>query len=214
MSLPPRMNKQNLLRQHLKRARLELSVRAQAEAASAASARVLVQTQFKKARHIAGYFGSKGELNPMPLLEQAAALNKRCYLPVLHPFRRGQLWFCRWKPGDRLVLNRFGIPEPHFSADKHIAARNIDLVIVPLLGFDEKCHRIGMGGGYYDRSFAFTRRLKHISKPFLLGFAYEAQRVDKLNPQPWDITLDAIVTEQNLFCRNDKPRSRTPTLKV
>ena len=197
----PRMNEQIALRQRLKRARLELSARAQAEAASAASARLLRQTQFQHAKRIAGYFGSKGELVPMPLLEQAALLNKKCYLPVLHPFRHGQLWFCRWKPGDRLVVNHFGIPEPQFSADKHIAARNIDLAIVPLLGFDSECHRIGMGGGYYDRSFAFTRRLKHISKPFLLGFAYEVQRVDKLHSQPWDITLDAIVTERNLFCK-------------
>jgi 5-formyltetrahydrofolate cyclo-ligase len=198
------MNEQTTLRQRLKHARLAFSARERKEASTAASARVLLQSQFKNARRVAGYFGSKGELDPMPLLEQAALLNKKCYLPVLHPFRRGQLWFCRWQPGDSLVLNRFGIPEPKFDADKHIAARNLDLAIVPLLGFDDECHRIGMGGGYYDRSFAFTRRLKHISKPFLLGFAYEAQRVDKLNPQPWDITLDAIVTEQNLFCKSHK----------
>jgi 5-formyltetrahydrofolate cyclo-ligase len=200
------MNEQHALRQHLKRTRLELSARAQAEAAIAATARVTQQPRFLHAKRIAGYFGSKGELNPMPLLEQAAALNKQCYLPVLHPFFSGRLWFCRWQPGDRLVRNRFGIPEPVFHANKQITARNLDLVIVPLLGFDSECHRIGMGGGYYDRSFAFTRRLKHISKPFLLGFAHESQRVEKLHPQPWDITLDAIVTEQNLFCRSDKQR--------
>jgi 5-formyltetrahydrofolate cyclo-ligase len=58
---------------------------------------------------------------------------------------------------------------------------------------------MGMGGGYYDRSFAFIRRLKHISGPFMLGFAYECQRLDKLNTQPWDIPLHAIVTEQQLY---------------
>ena len=198
------MNEQNALRRRLKSARLALSARAQAESAAAATSRVLKLPRFHRAGRVAGYFGSKGELDPVPLLEQAAAMEKQCYLPVLHPFHRGQLWFCRWQPGDRLVLNRFGIPEPVFATDKHIAARNLDLVIVPLLGFDSDCHRIGMGGGYYDRSFAFTRRFEHISKPFLLGFAYESQRVDRLHPQPWDITLDAIVTDQNLFCRKHK----------
>ena len=198
------MNEQHALRQRLKRARLALSTQAREEAAAAASARIFRLPQFRNASRIAGYFGGKGELNPMPLMEQAAALKKQCYLPVLHPFRRGQLWFCRWQPGDRLMLNRFDILEPVPRGDKLVAARNLDLVIVPLLGFDSECHRIGMGGGYYDRSFAFIRPLEHISGPFLLGFAHESQRVDSLQTQPWDITLNAIATEQNFYCRHDK----------
>jgi 5-formyltetrahydrofolate cyclo-ligase len=82
-----------------------------------------------------------------------------------------------------------------------IAARDLDLVIVPLLGFDNACHRIGMGGGYYDRSFAFARRLRHISAPFMLGFAHEAQRVDQLPQRPWDVPMDAVVTQRKLYCR-------------
>jgi len=203
MSLPtPSMNEQFALRQRLKRARLALSARAQKKAAAAATARILKHPRFRRARRIAGYFGSKGELNPVPLMQRAAELDKQCYLPVLHPFRKGQLWFCRWRPGERLILNRFDIPEPVVHADRLIAARDLDLVIVPLLGFDAQCHRLGMGGGYYDRSFAFTRRLKHIPGPFMLGFAHESQRVDRLHTQPWDIALHAIVTEQRLYCRD------------
>lgn len=200
MSLPTPMKDQTALRQRLKHARLALSPQAQDRAAAAAMATILKHPQFLHARRIAGYFGSKGELNPMPLIERAAELNKQCYLPILHPFRHGQLWFCRWQPGDRLVLNRFDIPEPLPRSDKLIAARDLDLVIVPLLGFDDECHRIGMGGGYYDRSFAFTRRLKHVSGPFMLGIAHECQRVDKLQTQAWDISLNAIATERKLYC--------------
>lgn len=204
MSLPtPSMNEQFALRQRLKRARLALSARAQEAAAAAAAVRTLRHPRFRRARRIAGYFGSMGELNPVPLMERAVELNKQCYLPVLHPFRKGQLWFCRWQPGERLILNRFDIPEPVVRADRLIAARDLDLVIVPLLGFDAQCHRLGMGGGYYDRSFAFTRRLKHIPGPFMLGFAHESQRVDRLHTQPWDIALHAIVTEQRLYCSDD-----------
>ena len=77
-------------------------------------------------------------------------------------------------------------------------------MIVPLLGFDDECHRIGMGGGYYDRSFAFVRRLKHVRGPFLLGLAHESQHVAQMHAKPWDITLDAIVTERQLYSRHKK----------
>jgi 5-formyltetrahydrofolate cyclo-ligase len=135
----------------------------------------------------------------MALMEHAAQSNKQCYLPVLHPFLAGRLWFCRWTPGDRLVANRYGIPEPVPRKTGLIAARDLDLVIVPLLGFDSECHRLGMGGGFYDRSFAFVRRFKQRTRPYLIGFAHEAQRVDRLQTQRWDITLDAIASDRALY---------------
>jgi 5-formyltetrahydrofolate cyclo-ligase len=195
------MNDQTALRQQLKKTRLALTPRMREQAAASAIEIVLRHPRFQRARRIAGYIGSKGELDPKPLLEQAVAMNKRCYLPVLHPFQHGRLWFYRWNPGDRMTLNRFGIPEPDVRAGGLIAARDLDLVIVPLLGFDNACHRIGMGGGYYDRSFAFARRLRHISAPFMLGFAHEAQRVDQLPQRPWDVPMDAVVTQRKLYCR-------------
>ena len=203
MSLPPprRMNDQIALRQELKKARLALTTRMREEAATAAIDIILRHPRFQRARSISGYIGSKGELDPAPLLELAAAMGKRCYLPVLHPFRHGRLWFCRWHPGDHMTPNRFGIPEPDVRAGGLIAARDLDLVIVPLLGFDEACNRLGMGGGYYDRSFAFARRLRHISAPFMLGFAHEVQRVESLQTQPWDIPLDAVATQRQLYRR-------------
>ena len=193
------MTDQQALRQQLKKIRLALSTKERAEAAGAAVQQVLKHPRYRRAKRVAAYFGSKGELCPMALIQHATALRKECYLPVLHPFRAGQLWFCRWRPGDPLTNNRFGIPEPQPDPDKLLAARKLDLVIVPLLGFDSDCHRLGMGGGYYDRSFAFTRRLNYIRHPFLLGFAHESQRVDRLPTQPWDITLNAVVTEHKLY---------------
>ena len=198
------MNDQKALRQHLKNLRLALSAKARAEATAAVTARVVRLPQFRRARRVAGYFGSKGELDAMPLIEQAEAWGKQCFLPVLHPFRHGQLQLYRWRPGDRLLLNRFEIPEPVPCAENLIAARNLDLAIVPLLGFDSDCNRIGMGGGYYDRSFAFTRRFKHLKGPYMLGLAHESQRVDRLRTQTWDITLDAVVTERICYYRNSK----------
>ena len=139
----------------------------------------------------------------MPILEQAAASGKRCYLPVLHPFLHGRLLFCRWQPGERLWPNRFGILEPRSRRDHILPARRLDLVIVPLLGFDIACHRLGMGGGYYDRTFAFLNQRRHIRRPLLIGLAHELQLVDRLDPQPWDVQLDAVVTAQRIYRRSD-----------
>ena len=194
------------LRVELRRARFALEPEAHKAAQTAALKRIHRYPRFQRARRIAGYFGSKGEIDPMPLLEHAAGMGKRCYLAVLHPFRRGELWFYRWFPGDALATNRFGIPEPkRRGGTRLIPARRLDLVIVPLLGFDNHCHRLGMGGGYYDRSFAFMHRLRHARRPFMLGLAHESQRVDCLVPQPWDIALDAVVTDRCLYsCKRSR----------
>ncbi len=204
MSPPsPCMKDQTSLRRQLKQARLALNERTRREADAKAIARIIEHPRFRRSLRVAAYVGSKGEPDPMPALNHAAETNKTCYLPVLHPFRSGQLWFCRWHPGDKLTPNRFGIPEPTVRPGSLIPARNLDLVIVPLLGFDDRCRRIGMGGGYYDRSFAFRRRFKRLIRPFMLGLAYEVQRVDQLDAQPWDVPLDAVVTAQKLYCRHD-----------
>jgi len=187
------------LRRQLKRNRLALPPDIRATAEANALRRIQRVPQFRRARRIAGYVGSKGEIDPMPLLMLAAQMGKACYLPVLHPFRTSRLWFCRWRPGDRMVVNRFGIPEPLPRRDRLLAARRLDLVIVPLLGFDSDCHRLGMGGGYYDRSFAFVNRLEHAKRPYLLGLAHESQRIDHLDSQPWDVTLDAVVSDRHYY---------------
>lgn len=137
----------------------------------------------------------------MPLLESAAAAGKAVYLPVLHPFRSGRLWFVRWRPGEPLRMNRFGIAEPMIRANRLRPARHLDLVIVPLLGFDATCRRLGMGGGYYDRSFAFTARHLRARRPFLVGLAGEHQQVTSLPRRAWDIVLDAVVTEARVYRR-------------
>jgi 5-formyltetrahydrofolate cyclo-ligase len=187
------------LRRQLKRNRLRLPP----EIREAAEKIVLQQMQrlpeFRRARRIAGYVGSKGEIDPLALLTQAAQMGKACFLPILHPFKRGHLWFCRWQPGDPTVLNRFGIPEPLPRPGRLIPARRLDLMIVPLLGFDSDCNRLGMGGGYYDRSLAFVRRLKHTKRPYLLGLAHHSQQIPHIEVQPWDVPLDAVVTDRHHY---------------
>ena len=97
----------------------------------------------------------------------------------------------------RMAPNRFGIPEPIDA--KPLRARQLDLLLMPLVGFDLEGNRLGMGGGFYDATLAFMRHRRVWRKPRLVGIAYECQRVDTLPHEPWDMPLDAVLTERQLY---------------
>ena len=151
---------------------------------------------FRSARRIGVYLPNDGELDPTPLMTLAWAMGKQVYLPVLSHLRRDHLLFAPYAPGDALRENRFGIPEPVVSLRQMIDLKSLDLVLTPLVAFDERGNRLGMGGGFYDRSFAFLRRRRHWLKPHLVGLAYDFQRVETLQQQHWDVPLRGVVTEK------------------
>ena len=188
------MHSNHELRRTLKAFRRQLSPQELAEASQRANEQVLQLPEFRRARYIAGYVGSKGEIDPMPLLHLAHAMGKHCYLPILHPFLHGRLWFAPWTPTHPMTLNRYRIPEPLFHAAQCRKPQFFDLVFTPLLGFDKQGYRLGMGGGYYDRSFAFRRQRRLWHGPTLLGLAHEQQRCDAIEVAPWDIRLDTVIT--------------------
>ncbi len=151
---------------------------------------------FHHARRVAAYLPNDGELDPMPLMALAWAMGKQVYLPVLSHLRSDHLLFVPYAPGDALRENRFGIPEPVVSLRHMVDLKALDLVLMPLVAFDGQGNRLGMGGGFYDRSFAFLRSRRHWLKPHLVGMAYDFQRVDCLQHQPWDVPLQGVVTEK------------------
>lgn len=153
---------------------------------------------FIKAKRIAFYFANDGEIDPLALLFKALAMNKQCYLPVLAPRPSGRLQFAAFRNGDALRPNRWGILEPDTFPRKIISPRALDLVLVPLVGFDRRCARLGMGKGFYDRSFAFKSRLG-TSRPMLVGLAHECQKVDAIPSNSWDVPLDAVVTAEKIY---------------
>ena len=144
-------------------------------------------------RTLAGYFGIRGEIDLTGLLKRQTAAGVRVAMPVLERHRAGQMHFRLWTPGTRLCRNAFGIPEPCPGAP-HIWRRELDVVLLPLVAFDANGHRLGMGGGYYDRYFA-TRCLGNTLRPRLIGVAHAFQQVPCLERQPWDVSLDAVITE-------------------
>ena len=151
---------------------------------------------FHSAQRVACYLPNDGEVDLNSLIEHMEFLGKRCFLPVLDTLRPRRLWFAPYRPGDALVDNRFGIPEPNGPARDRVAAWHLDLVLTPLVAFDDNGNRLGMGGGYYDRTLAFLHRRRYWRRPRLVGVAYEFQHTVALPQRPWDIPLNSVVTER------------------
>jgi len=152
---------------------------------------------FRRSRHIAFFLANDGELDTLPLLRRAWRMGKICYLPVVTPAKR--LWFAPYEDGDPLVPNRFGIPEPARAGIKVVSARILDLILTPLVAFDDQGNRLGMGSGFYDRTLSFLHHRHAWRKPRLLGVAHELQRVAALQAAPWDVPLDGVATDVDLY---------------
>lgn len=187
------------LRRSIREGRRSIPTALHQEHSSAICQHIIRSPQFRRAKRIALYLPNDGEIDLQPLISEAWSRNKRCYLPVLMPFSENRLWFAPLEPGERMVLNRFGISEPDRNGYQMVKPWSIDLLLMPLVAFDHHGNRMGMGGGFYDRSFAYLRQRNSWRKPHLLGTGFELQRVEKLPQQPWDIPLHSVVSERGLW---------------
>lgn len=150
---------------------------------------------------ISAFLSQDGELGTQPLITalwQQAHL--QVYLPALETQPDWHMGFSRYTPDSRMKPNplAFGIPEPDEPLHAHLHGAQLDIVIMPLVGFDQQGNRLGMGGGYYDRTFAFKHQQPN-ARPKLIGWAHSCQQVAQLHAQPWDVPLDAIVTEKGVI---------------
>lgn len=153
---------------------------------------------FQRAKVIGLYIACNGEINPSSIIDTAIKHKKQICLPVLHPLKKKKLWFATYRPGDALKLNRYKIPEPRMTRRNRVSLQSIDLILTPLVAFDKNGTRLGMGGGYYDRTFSYLQRHAHWKKPKLLGLAYQFQQVEHLTRNSWDIPIYGVVTEKYL----------------
>lgn len=186
------------LRRKLRARRRRLNPLQQKRAALALTRQLLQHPQVLRSRHIALYLPNDGEIDPGLFIQVARRLGKICYLPVLHPVYRNRLWFARFERATALLPNRFGIPEPVHRASSRRSAHALDLALLPLVGFDPQGGRLGMGGGFYDRTFAFKLRRQQ-SSPYLIGLAHECQRVHSLPVATWDVPLNAVITDKDTY---------------
>lgn len=187
------------LRNQLKNKRAELNADLQQKKSANIVAIVRKSEAFKQAINVGFYHSVRGEADPAELCNSSALSEnpKKFYLPVLSPNEKQGLLFGEVTADTQFKINKFSIPEPVFDLNQLITGESLDLVLVPLLGFDTSGNRLGMGGGFYDRSFSFKKSGK--TKPLLMGFAYDFQQVSALSAEEWDVPLDFIATESQLF---------------
>jgi 5-formyltetrahydrofolate cyclo-ligase len=192
------------LRQHLRQKRRNLSFEEQQRASEQLVLNLLNNPDLYSARHIALYLPNDGEISPLLFMDTVRSKRIHFYLPVLHPILPGKLVFSPYHNGVELNANRFGIPEPAFNKGLKRPAWALDAVLMPLVGFDNTGGRLGMGGGFYDRTFAFSRLRPRLA-PKLIGVAHDFQRVQELPIEPWDIPLHSVITDRCCY------RFRRPT---
>lgn len=179
------------LRLQMRRARRQLSSRQHQQAALRLKRQLNQTPSFKFAKRIALYLPNDGEVETQLVIEQAWRDGKEVYLPVLDPIRKGFLWFIEYKADSRMIKNRFGIAEPDPKFNKRIQPQFLHAVGLPLVAFDAQGNRLGMGGGFYDRTFEFCRA--EGIKPKLFGLAHRCQEAENLPTESWDIQLSAII---------------------
>lgn len=184
------------LRRQLRTRRRRLDSVAQQRAARAVLARLLKSPTFLQSRHLACYWPADGELDPRPIMQLAWRMGKQVYLPCLRPRPSCRLEFVRYDPGAPLRRNRLGIPEPGGTGARRCALAELDIVFLPLVGFDRAGHRLGMGGGFYDRTLAHMSRSRRPVRPRLWALAHACQEAPNLPAAHWDVPVQAVITDR------------------
>jgi 5-formyltetrahydrofolate cyclo-ligase len=190
-------NERTRLRRDLRQRRRAIPAAERIAAAQTLAARLLALPFAPATGAVAGYWAMDGEIALHAWQLQLPPTITYC-LPVV--CNDDRLRFAPWRAGEALATNRYGIPEPDVAASALLEASELTLVVVPLVGFDGGCQRLGMGGGWYDRTFA-----ARATPPWLVGAAFSSQRVDRLPVQPWDVALDAVCTECDSTIRTELP---------
>ncbi len=191
------------IRDKMQKRRSQLDKVSVVQASQAVAAVVVVLKEFLEAQHIGAYIPIQNELETYPILQAAESLHKKLFLPA---FRQGKpeseptniLTFFPYALGDALQ-NGKGFPQPAHSVIRE--AKDLDLILLPLVAFDAYCNRVGRGAGHYDRALAFLNPRHSAKKPFLLGLGYEFQKIPPVKLEKWDVPMDMVVTEKNTYTR-------------
>lgn len=154
--------------------------------------RVVHSPWFQRAGYIGCYLPTPDEVNTWEIIARAWRMKKRVFVPVIEKKRK--LRFRELTPESEILAASWNLSEP--SDGETVSAEMLDVVITPVVAFDKRNHRIGMGGGYFDSTFAFMRHRSHWHRPRLIGVAFACQQVPEIRPNPWDIRVFTIITEE------------------
>lgn len=186
----------NELRKLLRARRRSLSHIEQRIAANNLYKQLVNHPIFQRSKHIGFYLANDGEIDPQRLLKIAKKYKKHIYLPVIKRWPKYSMVFQRITSTTRWTLNQYKIKQPIYSEMQVSHPLKLDLILMPLVGFDTDGGRLGMGGGFYDRYFSYQNRMNAWHKPYLLGLAHACQKTEKLHLNSWDIKVMAVVTDE------------------
>jgi len=204
------MNKRVQIRTEVRQLRQRLSHVEQLQASTQLKERLISHRDIIDAQRIAIYLANDAELDTMSFIHWCWQQGKEVYLPVLHPFCPGHLLFLRYESNTVMVGNIFGIKEPKLDVTKVCPLLQLDVMLTPLVAFDDSGARLGMGGGFYDRTLANWYKnqqnitnsitfLKHEENFHPIGLAHECQQVSSIPTESWDIPLPEIVTPSKTY---------------
>ncbi|MCD1127043.1 5-formyltetrahydrofolate cyclo-ligase [Jinshanibacter sp. LJY008] len=180
-----------ILRKKVRQLRNSLTPEQQYLAAQILCQKLCNHPEIKTAQHISLFLSFDGEVDTHPLIQALWQQNKSLYLPVLHPFSPGHLLFLHYTPETPMISHPFGIQEPRLNVQSVLPVSQLDVIITPLVAFDTQGNRLGMGGGYYDRTLKHWR---NNNGSYPIGIAHDCQQVDALPYEDWDIPLPEIIT--------------------
>ena len=184
-----------VLRQQMRRQRRALSHDVLQKAAAGLERQILQLRSFQRALHVGLYWPMHGEISPLGIMQHPRAVHKHFYLPILCGNFARSLRFAPFTGKEHWRVNRFRIPEPQVPPNQWRSAADLDLLIMPLVAFDAEGFRLGMGGGFYDRSLAHLSHRQRWRRPRLLGVGHAFQQVTRVPREPWDIPLNIVCTE-------------------
>ncbi|MEE6031237.1 5-formyltetrahydrofolate cyclo-ligase [Avibacterium paragallinarum] len=178
------------IRQYIRQLRQNLSAQQHFQAEHSITQQALDFIEQRQAKRIALYLSFDGEISTQQLIEQLWQKKIEVYLPVLHPFSAHHLLFLRYQENTALVKNKFGIFEPQLDVRNVLPAEKLDIIFTPLVAFDKVGNRLGMGGGFYDRTLQNWQNKNFIP----VGLAHRCQQVEILPTESWDIPLFTILS--------------------
>ncbi len=189
---------QDKIRDMMRDARAKLGQEIQSSASTQLLQNIQSLNIIQPSQHVCSYLAVRGEISLNPTFDWMQTLACQLYLPVLNGF---EMKFAKWQPGDNLLKKPLGLLEPDVKSEELSFGMEADIILVPLVAFDPKCHRVGQGGGYYDRAFEARGKNPELTSPVLIGVAHEMQKVDEIQTNLWDVPLDYVVTDKNIYKR-------------
>lgn len=188
-----------LLRKEVRNRRQQLSNDEQQQASLDLCATLISQPKIQAAKTISLYLANDGEISLEPFIDWCWQNNKAVYLPVIHPFSPGNLLFLHYSQATHLIANKYNILEPKLAVTDVLPLAQLDVLIAPLVAFDRQGNRLGMGGGFYDRTLSSWHKSKIQQSLLPIGVAHNCQLLDSIPNQHWDIPLPEIITPSKQY---------------